>query len=253
MQAVAADVVPGQKADAADEDQQHDRHIDHRLRGIAGQRGELAPHAHQVKARVAEGRHGMEQRHPQPPRAEIPAEDRRHRGGAQKLDNQRRPNDEAGQAHDAAHLRRGDRLLHGAALHQGDLASGDQREGGGDGDDAHAADLDEEHDDELPEERPIGRRIVQHQAGHADRRGRGEQRVQKRRPAAVPAGDGQHQQQRAQQNHAEKAEDNDLKRRQSSFRVPSCIHVQRLLYASLLPLYHTSEPLKRIKAYSPPH
>ena len=43
-----------------------------------------------------------------------------------QLDAEGGEDNEAGQSYDSAHLRRGDRLLHNASLHQTDLASGDK-------------------------------------------------------------------------------------------------------------------------------
>ena len=210
MPAVCPQVIPGEKADAAGDDEQHHGHVDRRLDGVGGEGGERLPDAHQVKAGVAEGGHGVEQGHPQPLDPEVPAEHWGHGGGPQQFQQQGGLDGKAGQPHDAAQGRGREGLLHGISLHEGNFLAGEDGEGGRHGDDPHAADLDEEQEDPLPESGPMGRGVVDHQPCDAYCRGGGEQRVPKGCGRPLPAGQGQRQQQRPQQYHAGKAQDDDL-------------------------------------------
>lgn len=81
------------------------------------------------------------------------------------------------------------------------------------GDYPHAADLNQQQKDRLPEGRPIQGRVVDHQPGDAGSGRGGEQRVQKRRAAGAVGGAGKHQQKRPAQNQKKKAQKNDLRRR----------------------------------------
>ena len=168
VDAVGPHVIPGQEADAADDDQQHDGHIDDRMAGVAHQGyigSFLCPH--QIKARVAEGGDGMKHRHPYASCTIVMAEDRQHHQRADDLDGQRHPQDEPCQPDDAAHLRGRDGLLHGAALHERDFSAGQQRKGRCHRDHAQAADLDEQKDHRLSKPRPVTGCILHHQAGDA--------------------------------------------------------------------------------------
>lgn len=96
-ESVGADVVPGEEADAAHHDEAHDDQVHHRVGPVGGEGGVFrARRAHQVEARVAEGGDGMEHRHPDASEAEIPHEHRRKAGRADALDEEHRPQNEAG-------------------------------------------------------------------------------------------------------------------------------------------------------------
>ena len=211
VEAAGPDVIPGQEADAADDNQGHDREIDDRVVHEGGQGGIGGAAAHQVKAGVAESGDGVEQAVPEAlPQAELPAEGRGHDRRAQQLEDEGHLQDEAGQADDAADLGGGDGLLHGTALLQADLLAGDQGQGHGHRHHTHAADLNQQEDDGLAEAGPIGRRVLDHEARDADGGGGGEQGVGKGRALPVPGGEGQRQNQTAQQNDGGKAENDDL-------------------------------------------
>lgn len=86
----------------------------------------------------------------------------------------RSPDDKAGQAHNAAHLWCGHGFLHGTALHQTDLASGNNGDCRSDSYDSHAANLDQHQDHSLTENGPVGTGIHHDQTRHADGGGGGE-------------------------------------------------------------------------------
>ena len=110
--------------------------------------------------------------------AEFLPENGEQRGSPQQLYHQGSFQDKTCQAHDPAHIRRSDGLLHRAALHQADPPPGQDRKGSSHRDNAKAADLDQQKDHKLPEVGPVGRGIVKDQPRHADGGSRGEQRVQ---------------------------------------------------------------------------
>ena len=78
-QSVAANILPGKKSDAANHNQQHHRHIHHRILDEGCQRriGHLG--AHQVKARIAERGNGVKHRQPNAPEA-LARHKHRHKG-----------------------------------------------------------------------------------------------------------------------------------------------------------------------------
>ncbi|CAN4017242.1 IS66 family insertion sequence element accessory protein TnpB, partial [Dysosmobacter welbionis] len=116
-------------------------------------------------------------------------------------------------AHDPAHIRRSDGLLHRAALHQADPAPGEDTESTGHGYHPKAPDLDKQYDDELSEIRPVSSSVVNNQACHAYRRRGSKQSIRKRRDNTFFCGNRKHQQEAPQQNHQEKSEYDDPKRR----------------------------------------
>ena len=156
----------------------------------------------------------MENGHPYAPQSIVPAEHRQQRQRAQQLDQKGPLEDKSRQAHDAAHRRGGDGVLHGAALLERDVPPGEHQEGHRTGDHPQPADLDQQQYDCLTEGGPVTAGILHHQPRHADSGGGGEQCLMKRRPDPLYCGDRQHQHQRPQQDHARKAEDHNLKRSQ---------------------------------------
>ena len=119
VQPVGADVIPRQKADAAHDDQQHNDDVDQRVGHVRRQGSveRICP-PQNVKARVAEGGNGVKHRHPHAPQSVVPAEYRQQRQRADQLHKECALQDKTCQAHDAAHRRSGNGVLHGAALLQ---------------------------------------------------------------------------------------------------------------------------------------
>ena len=153
--------------------------------------------------------------HPVPnalPQAELRAEPQGQQQSPHALNDQGRAEDKARHADDAAHLGRGDGLLHHPALLEADPPSGEDEEGHGHRHHAHAADLDQQQDHRLSESGPVSHGIVNHQSGHAGGGGGGEQRIQKIGAARRPGGPGEHQQQRAPKNQQQKAQNDDARR-----------------------------------------
>ena len=88
---VFADIVPCQKANAANHDQQHNRNIDYRTASIAGKGWvEIAFRSKNVKSSVAECGYRMKHRHPDAAPSIVPAEHRQHGKCAQQF-NQKCP------------------------------------------------------------------------------------------------------------------------------------------------------------------
>ena len=145
---------------------------------------------------------------------------------ADQLQQQRGGHDEPGQVHDAAHLGRRDGFLHGAALHEADLLSGNKGQRRRRCHHAQAPHLDQKQDHGLAKGRPGGGGIAHHKPRYADRRSGGKETVRKARASRTGAGKRQHQQQRAQQNETKETERNHLKRGDPAFlhenmRLPS--------------------------------
>ena len=116
---MGADVIPRQKADAAHDDQQHNDDVDQRVGHVRRQgRVEGIHPSENIKARVAEGGNGVKYCHPHAPQSVVPAERRQQRESPDQLHKERSLEDEPRQAHDAAHRRSGNGILHGAALLQ---------------------------------------------------------------------------------------------------------------------------------------
>ena len=130
VQTVCTDIVPRQKADAAHDDQQHDNDVDQRVGGIRRQRGvEGIRPPQNIEARITESGNGMENGHPYAPQSIVPAKGWQQRQRAQQLDQKGPLEDKSRQAHDAAHRRGGDGVLHGAALLERDVSPGEHQEG----------------------------------------------------------------------------------------------------------------------------
>ena len=102
---VFKDVIPRQKSNAANHDQQHNRDIDYRTARIAGKRWiAVAFCPKNIKPGVAKSRYGMKYRHPDAAPSIVTAEHRQH-GKCPQQFNQKRPSqDEACQADDSADL-----------------------------------------------------------------------------------------------------------------------------------------------------
>ena len=213
VEAVLPDVLPGQKADAADDDQEHDGDVHHRMVCVGGQGGIGAVGTHQIEACVAEGGNGMENSQPDALQPVFRDEHRHQHRGSQQFNEEDALQDKPGEPNDAAHMMGRDGILHGAALHQGDPLAGGHGDGCSHGDHAHAADLDQQQDHRLPEHRPMGGRVIHDQTRHADGGGRGEQTVQKGRPGPPIAGKGKHQHHSTRQDHQHKAGQDNLRRR----------------------------------------
>ena len=211
-------VPPGEKADAAQDDEAHHREVHQRVPHIAGQGDEGRPRrAHQVEARVAEGGDGVEHRVPNPPQPHLRAEPRGQQQRPGALQQQHGRQDEPGPANDAPHLGRGDGLLHHPPLLQADPPARQHGDGHGHRHHAHAADLDQHDDDRLAEAGPILSRVLHHEPRHAGGGGGGEQGVEKGGPLSVPGGDGHGQQHRSRQDQQREADQNDPRRCQLLF------------------------------------
>ena len=99
---VFEDVIPRQKSNAANHDQQHNRDIDYRAVRVAGKRWiAVAFCPKNVKPGVAKGGDGMKHRHPDAAPSIVTAE---HGKRPQQLNQKRPSQDEACQANDSADL-----------------------------------------------------------------------------------------------------------------------------------------------------
>ena len=218
MQAVRTDVIPSQESNAADDNQQRDRNGDHRVVRVIHKRRKGLLDPHQVESRIAKGGNRVKQGIPKSLyQAEFLPENGEQRGSPQQLYHQGSFQDKTCQAHDPAHIRRSDGLLHRAALHQADPAPGEDTESTGHGYHPKAPDLDKQYDDELSEIRPVSSSVVNNQACHAYRRRGSKQSIRKRRDNTFFCGNRKHQQEAPQQNHQEKSEYDDPKRRRPAF------------------------------------
>ena len=208
---VRCNIVPGEEPDAAEYDQQADRQGDADASFKKSQRGKGAgSRPHDVEARIAEGGDRMEQGHPDPCGAEGSAEGRQHDEGAEQFRQEGCPEDEAGHFHDAADLVGRDAVLEHAALQERDPSARKGCDKGRYGDDPQSADLDQDQDDRLPEDRPMDGRIPNHQPRNAHGGGSREQRILQWGPGPLLRGKRQHQQQRSDQDDAQKARYYDL-------------------------------------------
>ena len=102
---VFADIVPCQKSDAADHDQQHNRDIDSRTAGVTGKgRIEIVFCPKNVKSGVAKSRYGMKHRHPDAAPSIVPAERRQHGKRPQQFNQKRPSQDKACKTDNPAYL-----------------------------------------------------------------------------------------------------------------------------------------------------
>ncbi len=127
------------------------------------------------------------------PGAEIKSQGRR----PQALDQKRPLQDEPGHTDDASYLGRCHRLPHKDAGGQADLLA---RKGMGGQKDRHKAQsphLDQQEQDDLAEQGPVGIRIKAHQTRHTSRRDCRKKRVRHRRHDPLSGGDRQHQKDRS--------------------------------------------------------
>ena len=147
----------------------------------------------------------MKDRHPHPPQAVVPAKGRQQRQGAHQLYQECPPENKSRQAHDAAHRRSGDGILHGAAFLQRDIFPREHQKCHSRRNDAQSADLDQQQNNPLAERGPVGAGVLHHQSRHADGGGGGKKRLGKRRPSPLRRRERQHQHQGAQQDNPCKA------------------------------------------------
>ena len=143
-------------------------------------------------------------------KAEVPAEHRSQQNRAAQLQADGAPQDKARPPDDAAHLGRGNGLLHHVPLGQADAAAPKPEKGQRHGDDAQTADLNQNQNDELAPDGPVGGRVLDHQAGDAGRGNGGKQGFGEGRTRPGTAANRQRQNQPAQQDHGQKAQKNDL-------------------------------------------
>ena len=128
MQPVGADIVPCQKTDTAHDDQQHDDDIDQRVGHVRRQgRVEGIRPPQNIEPRVAKGGNGVKYCHPHAPQSIVPAERRQQRKSADQFHKERSLENKPRQAHDAAHHRSGNGILHGTALLQRDILAGEHQ------------------------------------------------------------------------------------------------------------------------------
>ena len=103
---VFADVIPRQKSNAANHDQQHNRDIDYWTASITGKGWiEIILCPKNIKPGVTKSRYGMKQCHPDASPSIVPAEHRQHGKRPQQLNQKRPSQDEACQTNDSADLR----------------------------------------------------------------------------------------------------------------------------------------------------
>ena len=107
---VFKDIIPRQKSNAANHDQQHFvaicRDIDHRILDITGKgRIQIMVRSQNVKPCVAKGGDGVKYRHPDPAPSIVAAKHRQHGKRADQLDQERSPQDESCQPDDPSDLR----------------------------------------------------------------------------------------------------------------------------------------------------
>ena len=212
VQPMPAYVVPRQKADATNHDQQHDRDVHGGILRVSGEGGILVISASQnVKAGIAERGNRMKYRQPNTAPAIIPAKHREHCGRAERFDQKGAPQNKPRQPNNSTHLRRRNCILHGAALHQGNLPSGKQCERRRHSHHAQAADLYQRKNYRLSKAGPVAPCVLYHQSRHAYGGGCSKQRFVKRRYTPVRGGNRQRQQQGSKQYHARKAQRDHLK------------------------------------------
>ena len=193
------EILPDQKADAAENDERHDDAVDPGVVGVAGERGERFPLPHQIEACIAEGGDSVEQTVPKPFReAEVPGKYRKQQKHSAELRAKGDAQQKTCPSDNPAHLGCGDGLLHHVSLGQADASAREAEEGDGHCDDAQTADLDQQKDHDLPEERPVRGRVMDHQPGHTGGGNRREQGVGKGGGGPVPAANGKGQNQGSQ-------------------------------------------------------
>ena len=140
-----ANVFPYQKTDTADNYQQHNRNVDDRLRRIARDRSKFAAfRPHNIEPGIAERRHGMENRQPNSFGAVIYTKYGHHNKRADKFNQKYTFDYKSGQADYSAHVWRRNRIFHCFAAEQPDFFAGNNGKRHGYGNDAHAADLNQQ-------------------------------------------------------------------------------------------------------------
>ena len=192
-----------QETDAAEDDQAAGRQVQ---KDVVLIRDQIAQPAQDVKARVVEGRHGMEHADPERPwQGIIPAEHEKAQDGSRNLKKQRHQKDRPHQLDDppeAVHIQS---LLGQEPSPDADALSGRQDQSHAHGGDAESADLDQHRHHRLPEGGKMIRHVNGDQTRHAYGAGGGEQSVHKGHLRIRPDGNGQHQKHGAGQDHRREA------------------------------------------------
>ena len=81
MQTIGAHILPGQKADAAQNNQKGDDQRDNRVRGIIRQRRERSFDSHEIEARITKGGYGVKESIPGAPKeTKLPGKHRKQKG-----------------------------------------------------------------------------------------------------------------------------------------------------------------------------
>ena len=215
------DIAPDGKAEAADDDECHDRKIHDRIRRIAAEAAARVHIRQHVEARVAERGDGMEHAVPQrssKPKLRQKAEEQNERAHA--FNRGCAPQDIAHEAHDTAVAVAAEGLRQNHALPQADLTTEGKEKQTRDGHKAEAADLNEQQNDGLTEHGPVRPGVDADEACDAGRGGRSEQARQKRRCLAGTRRSRQAQKARADQDDAKKNQ-NDQPSRPHGAKRPS--------------------------------
>ena len=209
---VQVKIFPDEEAQTADDDEQHNGDVDHRVGYEVGDGALTGDTRHEVAARVAECRDRVKD-------GIIDAAHRAEHGDKAGCENDRTDalkqqntlEDKAGQSNNATQCGCTDRFLHGESLAQTDALAADYKNHDRHGQKAHTADLDEAENDELTEQRPVGCGRYDDQTGHTGGRSRREQRIRERSPDTRLGSERRGQQNRTKQNDGRVSEQDNLR------------------------------------------
>ena len=173
--------------------------------------------SHQVKTGVAEGGDGVEDAVPgAAEQAVVWDKADGKQASPDALHGQHGAQDEAEHPDDAAQLGCAHGLLQKETAGEADLPACDLVERHGYGDHPHAADLDEDQDNDLSEGAPTGGGVYGDEAGDTGGGCGGEEGGQKGRAAWAWAGEGEHEEQCPQQDDTSKAQQHRMGGRQAN-------------------------------------
>ena len=206
--AVLEQVVIDHKTKPAGNNQRADRPHDQRVSVIVGERREQTLTAEQVKARIAECRNRGKDRKKDALRTVLRHQRDHQQECAGPLRSERAAHHQPEQRTYGEFLRT-DRFAREVEVSAFQPPADRHGKKAGHRHQPEAAGLDQQQNHTLSESGPMGVSIIDYQPGDTGCRGGGEQAVEQRGPAAIPAGGRQHQQESPDEDHHCKADRDD--------------------------------------------
>ena len=238
---------PDHKAQTTGDDHEYDHRLHIVVVNIGHQRGVRPEPSEQVEARIAEGRNGGEYADPDTLQPELRHKGEQQQQNADAFKHRCQPHHDLQHAFGLIVAVRRDALAQQPQITEAHAPAHGQRKKAGEGNKAKATHLNKQQHHRLPEPCELRPCIPHHQTGDAGGAGGCEHSVEHVQPS-VPAGNGQSEQQRAQRDHDNKADADDLGRGAQPQLSPPDRPLVPQLFADIFYLFHSILPAQHAAA-----